>query len=733
MSGSTAELHRLKWFMGQCLALLALWTISALDMAHGPVFLVTGGLIAGATVFPRAPLLVKGGWRRLGAPVLILLFAIDLFLSGRDILPPLVRLLLVLLAVRAVAHRTNREDMQLLLLAMFLSVASGVFTLSMLFAVQALLFTLLAIGLLFLANLLEDDDPETADWESFRWRPFLRWLRLYFDRRMVGSLFGLLALLLVTSGLLFVAIPRVYLDRAIPFLRLPQQGMTGFNHVVRFGDVTRITQDNGIAMRVDVPSLEAVPGDPYWRMLVLDRYRGGVFQNSFFVDAPDTSSALPVHKVSPYPRRWFEDGSEKGTWTFYLEGGVSRYLPVLGPFAEMRFQGRQSLQSRPELFLFRIPEATSSVFSYQVDDFLSGRSLPGSASDRPLVDGSWAAQLRRGGGADVVGYPATTMELALTDPEKEFLERLVEVILGDTNQQEVLGKAEKISAYLKARHGYSLSPGSFGEGDPVVQWLREERDGHCELFAGAFTLLARKAGIPTRMVVGFSGGSWNAYEDYFVVRNRNAHAWCEVFADGDWVRFDPTPGSSGGMMAGFADGSRGGGGFITESDFSAWVDSLRVMWYRRVINFDDSSQKEIVEGLAGAARAAGKELMNRLNALARKGWETLVGFGRGLREGGGAWGVLAAAVAVFVGVWRVFRRFARRLPSGRSKRALQPLRRKAARELRRLDGVAEESRTGDWVRIREELLGLRFGPDPDPEKAVEVFAEVRKVIRKRTA
>ena len=74
-----------------------------------------------------------------------------------------------------------------------------------------------------------------------------------------------------------------------------------------------------------------------------------------------------------------------------------------------------------------------------------------------------------------------------------------------------------------------------------------KEDGHCELFAGAFTLLARTAGHPTRVVGGFVGGTWN--EDYLIVRNSNAHAWCEIFDGAEsWLRVDPT------MSAGGAGG-----------------------------------------------------------------------------------------------------------------------------------------------------------------------------------
>ena len=108
--------------------------------------------------------------------------------------------------------------------------------------------------------------------------------------------------------------------------------------------------------------------------------------------------------------------------------------------------------------------------------------------------------------------------------------------------------AVEIAAYLRSRHSYSLSPGSFGGGDPIIQWLESERSGPCELFAGGFAVPPRTAGgsRPGWSLAFQRAGRTNSYEDYFVVRFRNrAHAWCEIFDGNAWVRFDPTPGGSG--------------------------------------------------------------------------------------------------------------------------------------------------------------------------------------------
>jgi hypothetical protein len=65
--------------------------------------------------------------------------------------------------------------------------------------------------------------------------------------------------------------------------------------------------------------------------------------------------------------------------------------------------------------------------------------------------------------------------------------------------------------------------------------------GTSEQFATAFAVLARAAGLPTRVVVGFRPGQRQP-DGTWVVRGRDALAWPEVYFTGQgWVPFDPSP------------------------------------------------------------------------------------------------------------------------------------------------------------------------------------------------
>jgi len=101
-----------------------------------------------------------------------------------------------------------------------------------------------------------------------------------------------------------------------------------------------------------------------------------------------------------------------------------------------------------------------------------------------------------------------------------------------------------IANRLSTTHAYSLEPDTPAQGlDPILWFLTRKRAGHCELFATAQTLLTRSLGIPARYVTGYAVDERNRLTGYWVGRDSDAHAWCEVFLpDEGWVDIDATPG-----------------------------------------------------------------------------------------------------------------------------------------------------------------------------------------------
>ena len=103
-----------------------------------------------------------------------------------------------------------------------------------------------------------------------------------------------------------------------------------------------------------------------------------------------------------------------------------------------------------------------------------------------------------------------------------------------------------------------------GGPNPMLDFLFGARSGHCEYFASAMTLVARAAGIPARFVAGYRVGEQSPF-GYYVVRERNAHAWVEAWVPGQgWTTRDATPDTElpqnrehrSGYLASLSDGLR---------------------------------------------------------------------------------------------------------------------------------------------------------------------------------
>jgi hypothetical protein len=75
----------------------------------------------------------------------------------------------------------------------------------------------------------------------------------------------------------------------------------------------------------------------------------------------------------------------------------------------------------------------------------------------------------------------------------------------------------------------------------VDDFVFRSRLGWCEQIASTLVVMARSVGIPARLTTGFVPGERDALTGRFVVRERDAHAWAEVYFDGiGWQGFDPT-------------------------------------------------------------------------------------------------------------------------------------------------------------------------------------------------
>src|SRR4029077_1499551 len=89
--------------------------------------------------------------------------------------------------------------------------------------------------------------------------------------------------------------------------------------------------------------------------------------------------------------------------------------------------------------------------------------------------------------------------------------------------------------------GYDEHPPAPVGAPPLVDFLVRSKLGYCQQFAGTMALMLRYLGIPARVAVGFTSGTWK--DGSWTVTDHDAHAWVEAwFAGYSWLTFDPTPG-----------------------------------------------------------------------------------------------------------------------------------------------------------------------------------------------
>jgi hypothetical protein len=122
------------------------------------------------------------------------------------------------------------------------------------------------------------------------------------------------------------------------------------------------------------------------------------------------------------------------------------------------------------------------------------------------------------------------------------LRKLVrEITSGLTNNYD---RVSAIRAYIAQNCKYNLqTPADPPDSDRVEYFLTVSHQGYCDSFAAAMTILCRYAGIPARVATGFIPGQPDE-KGGFLVRQKDRHAWTEVFFPGaGWVPFDATEGS----------------------------------------------------------------------------------------------------------------------------------------------------------------------------------------------
>ncbi|MBI3071016.1 MAG: DUF3488 domain-containing protein [Deltaproteobacteria bacterium] len=482
-------------------------------------------------------------------------------------------------------RRLSRDYLQIYVVSFLMLVAAAALNTDLSFAVFFLLYVIFATWTLILFHLkreMEDNyllkhRPEQGVSERIQVDRILNSRRIVGGSFLVGtSVISLIVFLL--SSAIFLLFPRLGFGL---FVSKTRGGITvaGFSERVQLGQFGTIRDNTQVVMRVEIPSLQGLrPLNFRWRGIALDRYDKGVWSKTRSRPKPAAQSGDFLFFGRQRPNI---DAPEITRMTVFLEplsteavffAGDLRAIEFPGRLAEVMI-GKRRLVKRDDHGDVTMSRHGSESAHYNA--YVSLREPPANALRAAPGDVSTEFGL----------YLQFSTELSHKIPKLAH-----ELTAGLSNNYD---KAVAIQKWLHANFRYTTEMKRETQLDPVEEFLFVRKEGHCEYFASAMTLLLRAAGIPARTVNGFLGGEWNDFGKYYTIRQQDAHSWVEVFfnvprAPGpdvrgaethSWITFDPTPPSRG------APRIIGWTGRIEE-----WIDSLRLRWYKWVVEFDLSKQ-----------------------------------------------------------------------------------------------------------------------------------------------
>ncbi len=291
---------------------------------------------------------------------------------------------------------------------------------------------------------------------------------------------------------LFVLFPRI--DG--PLWGLPKDalsGSTGLDDEMSPGQISQLSLSDKVAFRVEFFDEIPSPSSLYWRGPVL-WYSDGVkwVRNKRRIEA----AAVKV-RGEPVKYAVTMEATDKN-WLFALEMPVT--LPDRSFYShDMQILSRSIVRSRQR---YEVSSFTDYIMP-EVDEtgLQNGLQLPQGRHPRARA---LAEEWRNEG----------------------------------KSSREIVNTA--LSMFNTEAFYYTLQPSLLLE-DSVDQFLFDTRQGFREHYASAFVVLMRAAGVPARIVTGYQGGSINPVGEYLVIRQRDAHAWAEVWlGEEGWVRVDPT-------------------------------------------------------------------------------------------------------------------------------------------------------------------------------------------------
>lgn len=292
-----------------------------------------------------------------------------------------------------------------------------------------------------------------------------------------------------------------------------EQTRVGFSEHLRLGDLQRVLESNRPVLRLRGPRSDYLRGGVY------SRYQHNLWSGEARAVAQAADAPRPKHRVVAVAK-----GPLLGAGAVEAEvltGAARHQEPFFAPLGLRALATRSGdIQVAPLGVLERngerlwwIPTALE-----EPEDLGAGRVVP--------------------------LEPPGPEDLQLPRESAAALRALAARFVGDAREDAVGLRLARIEQRLLTDYRYSLRFQRRGGKDPLLEFLTRDKQGHCEYFAAAMTLLARAAGVPARLVGGYRVAEENPLGGYYLVRERNAHAWSEAFVPGrGWQTWDATPAS----------------------------------------------------------------------------------------------------------------------------------------------------------------------------------------------
>lgn len=320
-----------------------------------------------------------------------------------------------------------------------------------------------------------------------------------------------------------------------------------------------VSIDNTIVMEVESPE-----NGIYLKGAVRDRYTGYSWENNMARVAAlgnineiydfndDLFELLQGSKIISDEINVIEEGFEKksvkitykklGTKTIFIPSKVDNLIFKPEESLEVFADSYGILSSKNYLHknfeytanLYKINKSNEEIYNLLRK---SGRWL----YDEYILDNSIIPSNNQ----DIISFSETSTEiynkyLQLPSNLPQRVKNLAFEITSSANND--YDRAKAIEEYLYQNYEYTLEPGNTPEDrDFVDYFLFDLKKGYCTYYASAMTVLARSIGIPARYVEGYVLPRESSSDGVYKVRNKEAHAWVEVYFEGfGWMPFEPT-------------------------------------------------------------------------------------------------------------------------------------------------------------------------------------------------